>query len=268
MRMIRRQSRHSAVTKMYKGYLIDLDGTMFNGSEVIDGAVDFIERLNEQEIPYLFLTNNATRHPEEIQKKMQAMGFTTSAARFYTSALAMKSYLHETFESPSVYVIGTDSFKANLFEDGRIIFNDQAPDAVVMGLDPSITFDKITTACQLIQEGAHFLATNPDIRIKTSFGFSPGNGSFVKLVSEVTGQQPVITGKPHSYILKGALQKLGISADETVMIGDNYDTDILTGINGGVDTIHVNTGVHTTAYVMNEEKKPVHTVESLADWQP
>ncbi len=252
---------------MYKGYLIDLDGTMFNGAEVIDGAVNFIDRLNSLGIPYLFLTNNATRHPKEILQKFEEMGFQTTENHIYTSADAMKTYLEQEFKSPGVYLIGTDSFKKMLTEDGSVVLTETTPDAVVMGLDTSITFDKIITACRLIQEGARFLATNPDIKIKTSFGFSPGNGSFVKLVSEVTGVEPVITGKPNPYILEGALARLNMRPDEAAMIGDNYDTDILTGINGGMDTIHVGTGVHSKKEVMNKEIPPSHVIDTLNDWQ-
>lgn len=251
---------------MYKGYLIDLDGTMFNGDAVIDGAVDFIDRLNSAGIPYLFLTNNAARHPSEILRKFEAMGFTTTESHIYTSAAAMKTYLEHEFNTPSVYLIGTDSFRDTLTGDGSIMLNNTAPDAVVMGLDTSITFDKIMTACRLIQGGARFLATNPDIKIKTDFGFSPGNGSFVKLVSEVTGIEPLITGKPNHYILTGALERLRMMPGDVAMIGDNYDTDILTGINGGLDTIHVGTGVHSKEEVMNREVPPVHTVDTLFDW--
>ncbi len=251
---------------MYKGYLIDLDGTMFNGNKVIDGAVNFIDRLNSSGIPYLFLTNNATRHPEEILQKFETMGFKTTVNHIYTSAAAMKSYLEQEFSSPGVYLVGTDSFKNTLTKDGSIVLTDTAPDAVVMGLDTSITFDKIITACRLIQEGARFLATNPDIKIKTDFGFSPGNGSFVKLVSEVTGVEPVITGKPNRYILDGALARLNLLPGEAAMIGDNYDTDILTGINGGLDTIHVGTGVHSKTEVMTKKIPPLHVIDTLYDW--
>ena len=252
---------------MYKGYLIDLDGTMFNGDKVIEGAVNFIDRLNKEGIPYLFLTNNATRQPSEILEKFESMRFTTAINHIYTSADAMKAYLQEAFDTPSVYIIGTESFKNTLMHDGTAVFNDYAPDAVVMGLDTSITFDKILTACRLIQNGAQFLATNSDIKIKTSYGFSPGNGSFVKLVSQVTGVNPVITGKPNSYILTGALARLGMLKEEVAMIGDNYDTDIMTGINGGIDTIHVGTGVHSKEEVMSKRVTPTYTINTLNDWK-
>ena len=252
---------------MYRGYLIDLDGTMFNGNAVIDGAVDFIDRLNNAGIPYLFLTNNATRQPAEILKKFESMGFTTAENRIYTSAMAMKAYLEREFNSPEIYLIGTESFKDTLIADGSIALNNTAPHAVVMGLDTSITFEKIVTACRLIQQGARFLATNPDIKIKTDYGFSPGNGSFVKLVSEVTGIEPLVTGKPNRYILSGALERLKLPAGDVAMVGDNYDTDIMTGINGGLNTIHVGTGVHSKEEVLNRKVPPAHTVATLFDWQ-
>src|SRR5699024_4127697 len=147
----------------------------------------------------------------------------------------------EAFDIPSVYMIGTESFKNTLTHDGTAVFNDYAPEAVVMGLDTSIIFVKILTACWLIKNGAQFLATNPDIKIKTSYGFSPGNGYFVKTVSDVTRVNRVITGKPNSYIVSGALERLDLLREEVAMNGDNYDTDNMTGINGSIDTIQVGT---------------------------
>lgn len=252
---------------MYKGYLIDLDGTMFNGDEVIEGAIDFIDRLNDSCIPYLFLTNNATRQPQEILKKFENMGFKTTVSHIYTSALAMKDYLEQEYNSPSVYLVGTDSFRKTLIDGSRITVNETEVDAVVMGLDTSVTYDKIIAACRLIQQGAQFLATNPDIKIKSSFGFSPGNGSFVKLVSEVTGVKPTIIGKPNHYILDGALSLLNMPANDVAMIGDNYDTDILTGINGGLNTIHVSTGVHSAEEVLKREVAPTYLVNNLDEWK-
>lgn len=249
---------------MYKGYLIDLDGTMFNGDAVIDGAREFIDRLNEEKLPYLFLTNNATRSKNELLEKFDVMGFKTSAHHIYTSAMAMAKYIEEHYKAPKVFVIGTDSFKATLEEVAEL--TDEAVDVVVMGLDPTITYDKIIQACRLIQNGAEFLATNPDQKIKSHFGFSPGNGAFVKLVSDVTGVAPTIIGKPEKYILEGALAELKLHKEDVAMIGDNYDTDILTGINGGVDTIHVNTGVHSTKDVRSRNKVPTHQIDNLNEW--
>lgn len=250
---------------MYKGYLIDLDGTMFNGDEVIDGAIEFIERLNKLNVPYLFLTNNATRSKTQLLEKFKHMGFHTTADHIYTSAMAMATYISVNYESPTAYVIGTESFKETL--ESVVNLSEDEADIVVMGLDPTNTYDKIIQACRLIQNGADFLATNPDMKIKTDFGFSPGNGAFVKLISEVTGFKPTIIGKPEKYILEGAMAELNLGKDDVAMIGDNYDTDILTGINGGVDTIHVNTGVHSTEYVKKRESTPTHLLENLNDWQ-
>lgn len=267
MIMIRKRLTHSAATRMYKGYLIDLDGTMFNGDEVIDGAIDFIDRLNVSDIPYLFLTNNATRHPREILTKFERMGFKTEESRIYTSALAMRAYLEKEFNAPSIYLIGTDSFRETLTTGGQITASEAEVDAVVMGLDTGITYDKIITACRLIQQGALFLATNPDMKIKSAFGFSPGNGAFVKLISEVTGVAPTIIGKPNRYILDGALEKLNMDKSDVAVVGDNYDTDILTGINGGLDTIHVSTGVHLAEEVLTREIPPTHLIDTLYEWK-
>ncbi|CAD2080054.1 putative hydrolase YutF [Jeotgalicoccus meleagridis] len=250
---------------MYKGYLIDLDGTMFNGDEVIEGAVDFINRLNAANIPYLFLTNNATRNRDQLLEKFHRLGFNTTEGHIYTAAMTMADYIDKRHKKANVYVVGTPSFKQTISTVANLA--DKDVDIVVMGLDPEISYQKLREAGHFIQNGAEFLATNPDIKIKSSEGFIPGNGAFVNLVSQVTGVKPTFVGKPEKYILEGALERLGLNKDEVVLVGDNYDTDILTGINGEVKTIHVNTGVHSTEYVSLQTKKPDHLVENLSEWK-
>lgn len=250
---------------MIKGYLIDLDGTMFNGNEVIDGAIDFVNRLNQANRPYLFLTNNATRNQSELLEKFERLGFSTSKEHIYTAAMAMADYIKENYKEPNVYVIGTNSFKETISHVAKV--TSDKVDLVVMGLDPDISYKKLVDAGVFIQEGAEFLATNPDIKIKSSQGFIAGNGAFVNLVSQVTGVAPTIIGKPEKYILEGALDRLSLTKDEVIMVGDNYDTDIMTGINGGVKTLHVNTGVHSTDYVEQQNPGPDYRIENLFDWQ-
>lgn len=250
---------------MYKGYLIDLDGTMYNGTAVIDGAVDFIDRLNEESIPYVFLTNNATKTQVEAAQKLLDMGFDIQPETLYTSSMATAAYLRETAPGASVYVIGTDSLKGTIEASGLTVTDSDA-DYVVMGLDPEINYEKLSKGTLMINAGARFIATNPDKKFPTEKGFVPGNGSLVSVLTVATGIEPVIIGKPEGIILESAVSALGLPKEDVLMVGDNYDTDILTGINGGVDTLHVNTGVTPKEDVEGKTHPPTYMIDNLKEW--
>lgn len=250
---------------MYKGYLIDLDGTMYNGTAVIDGAVDFIDRLNKECIPYVFLTNNATKTQVEAAQKLLDMGFDIHPETLYTSSMATAAYLKETAPGATVFVIGTDSLKETLEAAGLVLAEADA-DYVVMGLDPEINYEKLSKATLMINAGARFIATNPDKKFPTEKGFVPGNGSLVSVVATATDVQPVFIGKPEGIILESAVAALGLPKEDVLMVGDNYDTDILTGINGGVDTLHVNTGVTPKEEVTGKPHRPTYMIDNLNDW--
>lgn len=250
---------------MYKGYLIDLDGTMYNGETEIAGAKDFICRLNQAEIPYLFLTNNATKSQSEATEKLLRMGFEVSKEKMYTSSMATAEYLKTNHPEQSVYVVGTDSLKNQITKNGLSVVEDNA-DIVVMGLDPDVTYEKLKKASFQVSGGAVFIATNMDRKFPTEFGFAPANGSLVRVVMETTGKAPLVIGKPERYILDGALKRLNMDKETVAMIGDNYETDILTGINGGMDTIHVNTGVTSAKEVTEKSLKPKYMINNLTEW--
>lgn len=250
---------------MYKGYLIDLDGTMYNGTAVIDGAVDFIDRLNKESIPYVFLTNNATKTQVEAAQKLLDMGFDIHPETLYTSAMATAAYLSETAPGASIYVIGSDSLKETLEASGLTLTEDDA-DYVVMGLDPDINYGKLSKAALMINSGSTFIATNPDRKFPTEKGFVPGNGSLVSVLVSATDVEPVIIGKPEGIILEAAVAALDLPKEKVLMVGDNYDTDILTGINGGVDTLHVNTGVTSREEVEGKIHRPTYMIDNLKEW--
>lgn len=249
----------------YKGYLIDLDGTLYNGSELIETAKDFVCKLTAQDIPYVFLTNNATKSQEEAVQKVLDMGVETTLENMYTSSMATAAYIRKHHRGRTAYVIGTPSLKEILQNAGVILTEDNA-DLVIMGLDLEVDYAKLMHAALLIQDGAVFIATNPDKRFPTEKGIVPGNGAIQQVLIETTGIKPVTIGKPSGFILDGAMKQLGLGKDEVALIGDNYDTDILTGINAGVDTIHVNTGVSRTEDVLKKDVIPTHTINNLSEW--
>src|SRR5699024_5845341 len=183
----------------------------------------------------------------------------------YTSSMATAAYLRETAPGASAYVIGTDSLKETIEASGLILTEEDA-DYVVMGLDPEINYEKLSKGTLMINAGARFIATNPDKKFPTEKGFVPGNGSLVSVLTVATGIEPVFIGKPKGIILESAVAALGLPKEDVLMVGDNYDTDILTGINGGVDTLHVNTGVTPKEDVAKETHPPTYLIDNLKEW--
>lgn len=251
--------------KKYKGYLLDLDGTMYAGTRVIEGAKEFIEYLSNNNLPYLFVTNNASKRPDEVAEKLTNMGFIATADNVVTSAMATASYIAEEHPGASVYVIGGTGIRQALQDEQLVITDDIHVDYVVIGLDVDINYEKLSKACLAVRNGARFISTNPDTSIPTERGFLPGNGALTSVVSVSTGIAPKFIGKPMETIMNKAVDMMQLPNEELVMIGDLYMTDIMSGINAGIDTLHVQTGVSTYEQVMAEQVPPTHSVKNLLD---
>lgn len=251
--------------KKYKGYLLDLDGTMYAGTRVIEGAKEFIEYLSNNNLPYLFVTNNASKRPDEVAEKLTDMGFIAMPDNVVTSAMATASYIAEEHPGASVYVIGGTGIRQALQDEQLVITDDIHVDYVVIGLDVDINYEKLSKACLAVRNGARFISTNPDTSIPTERGFLPGNGALTSVVSVSTGIEPKFIGKPMETIMNKAVDMMQLPKEELVMIGDLYMTDIMSGINAGIDTLHVQTGVSTYEQVMAEQFPPTHSVKNLLD---
>ncbi len=251
--------------KQYKGYLIDLDGTMYRGEEQIKEASRFIEVLKEKGIPYLFVTNNSTRKPEQVADKLNRFNIPTTKEQVFTTSNATANYIKEQKENASVYMIGEEGLTYALEEVGLRITDDH-PDFVVSGLDRDINYEKLAKACLAVRNGATFISTNGDIALPTERGLLPGNGSLTSVIAVSTTVKPIFIGKPESIIMEQALKVLGVPIEDTLMVGDYYDTDILAGINTGIDTLLVHTGVTTKEMLSNYEKQPTYSVHSLEEW--
>lgn len=249
----------------YKGYLIDLDGTMYRGGEVIPEAIDFVKELERRELPYLFVTNNSTKTPETAAEHLNALAIPATPEHVYTSAMATASYIREQKQEARVYVIGEVGLREACYQEGLVEAEDNV-DFVVVGLDREITYQKIKQASLLIQQGATFIATNQDHALPTEEGFVPGNGSIVAAIATASGTKPMFVGKPETLIIKQALLLLGTAANETVMVGDNYRTDIMAGMNAGMDTMLVLSGVTTEADLPHLPVKPSITLQALSQW--
>ncbi|MGP4042118.1 TIGR01457 family HAD-type hydrolase [Gracilibacillus sp. D59] len=249
----------------YKGFLIDLDGTVYKGTEKIIEAIEFVKELERRGLPYLFLTNNSTKHPSDVSKKLVDMGVPSTTEHVFTTSMATASYIKEQKAGAKVYPVGEEGLHMALEECGLEIV-DEGADFVVMGLDRTINYEKLAKGALNIRAGAKFVATNGDVALPTERGFLPGAGSLISVLSVTTGVEPKFIGKPESIIVEQAIEVLGTPKEETLMVGDNYATDILAGINAGIDSLLVHTGVTTKEDLKEIEKQPTFSIDSLAEW--
>ncbi|MCK1158375.1 TIGR01457 family HAD-type hydrolase [Streptococcus uberis] len=250
----------------YKGYLIDLDGTIYKGRERIPAGERFIQRLQEQEIPYLLVTNNTTRTPQMVQDMLaQQFNIQTPLETIYTATMATVDYMKDMNRGQKVYVIGETGLKSAISEAGYIE-DKENPAYVVVGLDSQVTYDMLATATLAIAKGALFIGTNPDLNIPTERGLMPGAGSLVALLEAATRVKPVFIGKPNAIIMNKALDILQVKRSEAIMVGDNYLTDIMAGIQNDIASLLVTTGFTKAEEVPNLPIQPDYVVASLDEW--
>lgn len=250
--------------RKYKAYCFDLDGTVYRGLEPITEAKEFINHLKKQGIEPFFATNNAKMTGIQIQSKLHKMGINAKLDHIMSSAMATAKYISRHFTNKTVKVLGGDGLRQALLDEGiEMVTNN--PDVFVQGLNTELTYQMLTDACYDIQNGAVFIATNADVKLPSEYGFAPGNGAIAALINNVTGVAPIYIGKPAPHILEIIRQEFNLQKEDMLMIGDNYDTDILSGINYEIDTLHVNTGVTRTEEVLVKDKPATYVVESLIE---
>lgn len=237
----------------YKAYCFDLDGTVYRGKEGIPSAIAFIHRLQQAGIEPFYVTNNASKTRIQLQEALMAVGVSAPLDHIYSSALVTAKYVALHFTGKKVAMMGSDGIRQALHDEGIEPVEDN-PEVFVMGIDRNLNYMALARATVFVQRGATFIATNQDIKFPTEYGFLPGNGSFARLVGDVADVEPIYIGKPSVAILEVIAIEHGFSKEDMVMIGDNYDTDIMCGINFGCDTIHVNTGVTPTKIVLEKEQ--------------
>ena len=251
---------------MYKGYLIDLDGTIYRGSEPIPSGRRFVEQLQARKIPFLFLTNNTTKTPETVANRLgNEFSIHVGPETVYTATLATIDYMNDAAKGKKVYVIGEPGLIDPILSAGYV-WEEENPDYVVVGLDNDVTYEKFVTATLAIQKGATFIGTNPDKNIPTERGLLPGAGSVIALVEASTQQKAIYIGKPEAIIMDKAVEILGMEKSDVLMVGDNYTTDILAGINNGIDSLLVLSGFTQKADVPTLPVPPTYLVDSLDEW--
>ncbi len=250
---------------MKKTYVIDLDGTMYRGNQIIQSAKKFIDALNERNEKFYFLTNNAKRTKKQNVEHMERMGFQgIKKEQFFTSSMAAAIYAKEHYTGKNAYYIGQDGLKEALMEQGFVI-TEHDVDFVFVGLDTTGTYEKYSKALSFLLDHAILIGTNDDRLLAQPDGFSIGNGSIVAMYEYATKQVSPKIGKPHSPILESALKYMNKEKNEVILVGDNLETDILLGVNCGVETVFVTTGVHTRNDVERLQIHPDCIVDSLEE---
>lgn len=254
---------------MAKKYVIsDMDGVIYRGKNLVAGAAEFVGRMLEQQIAFLFLTNNSEQTPIDLKRKLEALGIQgLGEHNFITSAMATAEFLKSQRPGGSVFVIGGAGLTNALYNAGFSI-NESNPDYVVVGKTKNYNFDLIRKASRLISSGARFIATNPDVVDPTEDGFEPACGSLLAPIELATGRKPYVVGKPNSLMMLIARKQLGARASETIMIGDRMDTDIVGGLEAGMTTCLVLSGVTNREMIDSFPYRPDHVFENIGQIRP
>jgi NagD protein len=250
--------------KRYKNYLMDMDGVLVRGRAAIPGAVEFIARLTAAHIPFLVLTNNPFYTPRDLSHRLNTVGLTVEPERIFTAAMATARFLQTQRPHGKAFVIGESGLTGPIHEAGYII-TDHDPDYVVLGETHGYNFEQITRAIRLVAAGARFVATNPDPSGPGESGLTPACGAMAALIEKATGVSPFFVGKPNPLMMRSALNYLRAHSEDTVMIGDRMDTDIVGAVSSGMDTILVLTGVTKRSEIDRFPYQPTYVVESIGD---
>ena len=247
-----------------RSWLMDMDGVLVHEQDAVPGAPEFIARLKELGIPFLLLTNNSIYTPRDLAARLMRTGLEVPEKSIWTSALATAQFLDDQRPGGSAFVIGESGLTTALHEKGYTL-TERDPDYVILGETRTYSFERITQAIRLISAGSRFIATNPDNVGPTPDGPLPATGSVAALVSRATGVDPYYVGKPNPLMMRSALNAIDAHSETTAMIGDRMDTDIVAGIEAGLETILVRTGVTQVGEEERYSYRPSRIVESVAE---
>ncbi|GAB2637537.1 HAD-IIA family hydrolase [Prescottella soli] len=245
-------------------YLMDMDGVLVHEEHIIPGADDFLAELQEAGTPFIVLTNNSIRTPRDLRARLLRSGLDIPEQSIWTSALATATFLKNQRPGGSAYVVGESGLTTALHEIGYVL-TDNDPDYVVLGETRTYSFEAITTAIRLVERGARFIATNPDATGPSREGSLPATGSVAALITRATGREPYYVGKPNPLMMRSALRAIGAHSENTLMIGDRMDTDVVSGLEAGLQTILVLSGISTRQTVETFPYRPTLVLESVAD---
>lgn len=247
-----------------KGYICDMDGVIYHGNQLLDGAADFVDWLKKENKQFLFLTNSSERSPRELRQKLQRLGVDVEESHFYTSALATASFLSQQSPGCSAYVIGEPGLVNALYDVG-ITMNDVNPDYVVVGDTRNYNFENMQRAVRFIFKGAKLIGTNPDFTNPLETGMAPATGALVSPIEITTGKKAYFVGKPNPLMMRTGLKLLGCESEDTAIIGDRMDTDIIAGIESEIDTVLVLSGVSDVHTPLQFPYRPKYILDTVGD---
>lgn len=250
--------------KPIESWLTDMDGVLIHEGVPIPGAEEFLKRLRTAGKPFLVLTNNSIYTPRDLHARLSRMGLDVPVDNIWTSALATATFLDGQRPGGTAYVIGEAGLTTALHDIGYVL-TDTDPDYVVLGETRTYSFEALTKAIRLINGGARFIATNPDETGPSTEGALPATGSVAALITKATGKEPYFVGKPNPLMMREGLNKIGVHSESSAMIGDRMDTDVLAGMEAGMYTFLVLTGVTQPHEVDRFPFRSSRVVDSIAD---
>lgn len=249
-----------------KLYLFDMDGTLYLGDRLYSFTLELLNVIGESGAKYLFVTNNSSKSVSDYVKKLDKFGISATREDFMTSSQATAYYLKKHHSGKTLYVCGTQSLKKELMDEGFAVSEDiSKTECIVMGFDTELTFQKLHDVSYLLltQPELPYIATNPDLVCPTEFGSVPDCGSVCQMIFNATGKRPVVIGKPSALMPELAMEKMGVTKEQTCVIGDRIYTDVKSGLNAGVTSILVMSG-ETTQKILDESPEKPHLVLSDA----
>jgi NagD protein len=247
-----------------ESWLMDMDGVLVHESEALPGAAEFLAALREKDLPFLLLTNNSIFTRRDLAARLRASGLDVPEESIWTSASATARFLETQRPNGTAFVVGESGISTQLYQAGYTL-TDNEPDYVVLGETRTYSFERITQAIRLISNGARFIATNPDPTGPSPSGLLPATGSVAALITKATGVEPYFVGKPNPLMMRSALNRLEAHSETTAMIGDRMDTDIVAGLEAGMETILVLSGVTAREEAERFPYRPSRIVDSVAD---
>lgn len=255
---------HVAERRLIESWLTDMDGVLVHEGTPIPGAEEFIRRLRESGKPFLVLTNNSIYTPRDLAARLAGIGLEVPEESIWTSALATAKFLDGQRPRGTAYVIGEAGLTTALYQIGYVL-TDVSPDYVVLGETRTYSFEALTKAIRLINGGARFIATNPDETGPSAEGALPATGSVAALITKATGVEPYFVGKPNPLMMREALNTLKAHSETTAMIGDRMDTDVVAGMEAGLETVLVLSGLTQPGEVERFPYRPGRVVKSIAE---
>lgn len=247
-----------------KGFICDMDGVIYHGNRMLSGTAEFIDWLKREKKEYLFLTNNSGYTPKELNQRLLRMGIDVPEEHFYTSALATAAFLKDQAPGCSAYVIG-EAGLLNALYDAGITMNDVNPDYVVVGEGKSYSLETLTKATNLVLKGAKLLGANSDVSGPIENGITPACKALIAPIEMATGKSAYFCGKPNPLMMRTGLRILGCHSGEAVMIGDRMDTDIVSGMESGMTTVLVLSGISTAQTLEEYAYRPSAVYKSVGD---